>query len=234
MAMVRNMAIFLSALRKWASLWVSVMFIGIAVVLANGPQRYASPVTDAVATSEVITDTTAVRTPLSRAEFQFGRFSLRCNECHRSLPIPYVEGKSWTNHSNIRMAHGINKRCLNCHHPANREAFVDDDGNEIPWDQPQAVCSKCHGPVYRDWENGAHGRSNGYWDQTRGTQVRLKCIQCHDPHSPRFPQLASTPGPHSLRVHPHARTSHDEFRNPLRIKDNLKTNQYSNSRGENK
>ncbi|MHB8866667.1 MAG: hypothetical protein ACYC6N_30270 [Pirellulaceae bacterium] len=132
------------------------------------------------------------------------------------------------------MAHGINSRCLNCHHEANREAFVDDYGNEIPWDQSQLVCAKCHGPVYRDWQHGSHGRINGYWDRSRGEQIRLKCIECHDPHNPRFPSLASAPGPRTLRVHPHEHGPHSDFRNPLRIKDNLLTDQYSNSRGEHK
>ena len=66
-------------------------------------------------------------------------------------------------------------------------------GGEIPWDQPQLLCAKCHGPVYRDWQHGSHGRTNGYWDASRGKQTRRKCIECHDPHRPPFPALQPAP-----------------------------------------
>lgn len=41
------------------------------------------------------------------------------------------------------------------------------------------MCAKCHGPRYREWQQGAHGRSNGYWDNTRGESRRLGRTECH-------------------------------------------------------
>lgn len=206
---------------------VSLLFAVVAVVLAVGPWHFESPVTTSVPVPTSVTDTTPVRPTSMRARYRLGSFTFQCNECHRSLPSPYAAGHGWTNHAKIRMAHGMNTRCLNCHHKVNREAFVDDYGHEIPWDQPQLLCAKCHGPVYRDWQHGSHGRINGYWDESRGEQVRLKCVQCHDPHDPRFPPLPSAPGPRTLRVKPDERRAHADFRNPLRIKDNLLTDRYS-------
>ncbi len=233
MAARRKMASYLAAMvRIRASLWISLLFAGVAAVFVVAPSRWESPVTEAVVISAPVRDTTPVRTPSPRAEIHLGRFTLRCNECHRILPAPYIGGPSWLVHTNVQLAHGINSRCLNCHHAANRETFTDDYGNEIPWDQPQLLCAKCHGPVYRDWQHGSHGRINGYWDPSRGPQVKLKCVRCHDPHHPRFPPLASDPGPHTIRVHPRERVTHSETRNPLRIKDNLLTDQYSSNRGD--
>ena len=126
-------------------------------------------------------------------------------------------GQGLTNHSDVHMAHGINKRCLNCHHAVNRDAFADDYGKEIPWDQPQLLCAKCHGPVYRDWQHGVHGRSNGYWNQSRGKQTRLKCVECHDPHRPPFPPMHAAPPPNTLRMGPQNFPDQNRARDPLRV-----------------
>lgn len=55
------------------------------------------------------------------------------------------------------------------------------------------LCAKCHGTIYRDWEAGVHGRQNGYWDAAKGEKTRLRCIQCHDPHSPQFKDMKPLP-----------------------------------------
>ena len=148
------------------------------------------------------TDTTPVRQPRLRPEYTAGVFQYRCSDCHRIIPSPAETDRTLTQHTEIQLEHGINTRCFNCHHRTNRDAFVDDYGREIPWDQPQLLCAKCHGPVYRDWQHGSHGRTNGYWDTTAGPQTRRRCIECHDPHQPPFPPLAPAPGPHTLRMGP--------------------------------
>ena len=56
-------------------------------------------------------------------------------------------------------------------------------------DDVTLLCAKCHGPKYRDWKAGVHGRQNGYWDATKGPKEKLRCIQCHDPHKPAFPPI---------------------------------------------
>lgn len=200
--------------------WVSIALASLAVILALKPLEFDSPVSSPVSVPAEVTDPTPVRHPSPEPLYRLGAFTYRCSECHRAVPVAHAAGHELTNHMGIHLAHGINSRCLNCHHAVNREAFVDDYGEEIPWDQPQLLCARCHGPVYRDWQHGSHGRINGYWDTSRGEQVRLKCVRCHDPHQPPFAPLPSAPGPHTLRVTPHSGDDHTNEPNPLRVTDN--------------
>jgi hypothetical protein len=116
-----------------------------------------------------------------------------CMECHKLLSARWQYDRPMVEHQAIKLNHGNNRFCLNCHHPTNRNAFVDYDGSEIPEAQVVLLCAKCHGPTYRDWEAGAHGRRNGFWDSERGQQTRLRCIQCHDPHQPKFQAMKPLP-----------------------------------------
>ncbi len=118
-----------------------------------------------------------------------------CMECHKALKASWSRDRIWVEHKDITLNHGNNKFCLNCHHPTNRNAFKHDDGTEITEENVVQLCARCHGTTYRDWEAGAHGRINGYWDRTRGEQTRLRCIQCHDPHNPKFPTIESLAAP---------------------------------------
>lgn len=114
-------------------------------------------------------------------------WTYNCMECHKLLKQPkWHYDRPMVEHKDIELQHGNNRFCLNCHHPTNRNAFVDYDGSEIKQADVVLLCAKCHGPTYRDWEAGVHGRQNGYWDQQKGESTRLRCIQCHDPHHPEF------------------------------------------------
>jgi hypothetical protein len=123
-------------------------------------------------------------------------WSYNCNECHQMIKPRWRYDRPMAEHQEIRLDHGNNRFCLNCHHPSDRTAFADYDGSEIAEKDVVLLCAKCHGTIYRDWQAGVHGRANGYWDATRGPQTRLKCIQCHDPHSPQFKPLKPLSPPH--------------------------------------
>lgn len=104
-------------------------------------------------------------------------------------------------HSNIVMGHGSHDRnnlCFNCHNETNLLTVQVRDGRELKLSDSVALCGSCHGPTYRDWEAGAHGRTNGHWDRAKGQIVRLACANCHDPHSPHIPSRPPAPGPHTL------------------------------------
>src|SRR5512133_89695 len=134
-------------------------------------------------------------------------WTYNCMECHKLLKAQwhYIEAGPLAisspdqtvgvlnEHKNIRLDHGNNRFCLNCHHPTNRNAFVDYDGAEIAQADVVLLCAKCHGPTYRDWKAGVHGRRNGFWNASMGEQTRLRCIQCHDPHQPKFRPMQPLP-----------------------------------------
>jgi hypothetical protein len=200
--------------------WVSFALFVSAIVWALDPLPYVPPDFGSTPIPEWATDPSPVRQTGLSPRYVVAGFTYRCSDCHNVLPSPAETERVLTQHTEIELEHGLNTRCFNCHHPKKRDSYVDDFGREIPWNQPQLLCAKCHGPVYRDWQHGAHGRSNGYWDQTRGEQTRRRCIECHDPHTPPFPAMKPAPGPYSPTVgHSHP-AADAEVRDPLRIHHN--------------
>jgi len=71
--------------------------------------------------------------------------------------------------------------CLDCHDATTRNMFVDNAGGLIDFNQPQQLCGKCHGQVYRDWRDGLHGKRIGEW-ATTGRKRWFVCTECHNPH----------------------------------------------------
>jgi hypothetical protein len=154
-------------------------------------------------------DTTPVQGD-GKLYFYLNQYIYNCNECHKDFKTPIRSHLPYGAHKERGFNHGLNPLCLNCHNIANSEAFVNYDGSEIPNDQPVLLCRKCHGPTYRDWEAGIHGRTNGYWDATLGPRKKLTCNQCHNPHRPQFPLLKPMPPPALPRtVHPNKAISHE-------------------------
>jgi hypothetical protein len=108
----------------------------------------------------------------------------------------------------IVMAHGSHDRnnlCFNCHDELNLEQLQTRDGRHLKLAESAPLCGSCHGPTYRDWEAGVHGRTGGYWDEQAGQRTRLICVECHNPHHPKIPGRAPFPPPH--RLHPDAETA---------------------------
>lgn len=122
-------------------------------------------------------------------------WTYNCMECHKLLTARwhYDDQRPLVEHKDIKLNHGNNRFCLNCHHPKNRNAFVDYDGSEIAEKDVVLLCAKCHGTTYRDWQAGVHGRQNGHWNASQGEKTKLRCIQCHDPHSPKFKEMKPLP-----------------------------------------
>lgn len=131
-----------------------------------------------------------------------------CYACHeKSKPPPILFDANHKiiipkEHSNIVMGHGSHDRnnlCYNCHNEANLLTVQVRDGRELKLSDSVPLCGSCHGPTYRDWEAGAHGRTNGHWDR-KGEIKRLACANCHDPHAPQIPTRPPAPGPHPLHA----------------------------------
>ena len=57
------------------------------------------------------------------------------------------------------------------------------------------------GPQRRDYDHGAHGGMQGYWDLRRGPRTRNHCVECHDVHSPAFGAFRPMPAPRDRFTH---------------------------------
>jgi hypothetical protein len=131
-----------------------------------------------------------------------------CYACHEKDKPPQLRFDTNHNliipkeHSDIVMHHGSHERnnnCFNCHNENNLTLLQTRDGHEVTFTNSQLLCGSCHGPTLRDWEAGVHGRTSGYWDRALGPADRKLCVNCHNPHSPKFPGRKPAPGPHPLR-----------------------------------
>jgi cytochrome c7-like protein len=134
---------------------------------------------------------------------------LECYVCHdRKQPVRIRFDTNQNpilpkEHEDIVMGHGRHNRnnhCFNCHDETNLELLQTRDGRELKLVESTPLCGSCHGPTYRDWEAGVHGRTSGYWDRRAGPARRADCVSCHNPHAPAFPSRPPAPGPHPLHA----------------------------------
>ena len=96
-------------------------------------------------------------------------------------------------HADIQLHHDEEHRwCLDCHNAQNRDVLRSASGEPIPFDESYRLCGQCHGLQYRDWKAGVHGKRTGEWN---GEKSYLLCVNCHDPHSPKFKPLTPLPPP---------------------------------------
>ncbi len=189
---------------------LAVAFLGLAGLMAQGiwghvPPRAEIPLVDA----KFLETTPWRRTYADLVKAKEDLSDYDCYGCHEKAkppPIRYDANNKIVvpkEHSNIVMNHGSHDRnnlCYNCHNEQNLVTLQARDGREIKFDNIQALCGSCHGPTYRDWEAGAHGRTSGYWNRALGEANRLSCASCHNPHAPQIPKREPAPAPHSLRV----------------------------------
>lgn len=165
----------------------------------------ATPTIPAAATPVVMPeqiDPSPLRVPMGDPPVShIAGFEMRCNHCHihkqgnlRDRDYPLRQ------HEETVLSHGIDAGCLACHARSDREKLELRDGSLIVFAQAAQLCAECHGPVTRDWELGAHGKTLGFWDPDLGTPRKLTCTECHDPHSPSFAPIMPLPGPNTLRM----------------------------------
>lgn len=112
-----------------------------------------------------------------------------CSTCH-STTTPNVARSTahdlFQAHSGLNYNHG-NLTCLSCHNASNYDALHLADGRSVAFPDVMTLCAQCHGTAMRDYNNGSHGGMHGHWDLTKGGRVRNNCVNCHDPHHPKFP-----------------------------------------------
>ncbi len=91
-------------------------------------------------------------------------------------------------HQGMKYAHGT-QTCMSCHHADDYNSLRAADGRKLDFSQSMQLCAQCHGPQYRDYQNGSHGGMTGHWDLKKGPRARNHCTDCHDPHHPAYPQV---------------------------------------------
>lgn len=117
--------------------------------------------------------------------------SVACSTCH-GIRQPNLENKTVATldefHQGMAFVHG-GIACYACHNPTEPDALRLADGSSVAYQDVMTLCSQCHSKQAESFAHGAHGGMNGHWDLSRGPQVKNNCIDCHDPHVPRYPKM---------------------------------------------
>lgn len=176
--------------------WIALIFIVLAITFAVDFWGTKREVIQHEPVDRRHFDTAPVRTPLSEPEYVYEGKRYRCNDCHATLEPSAIQKSFFSAHPDVILQHGANNHCQTCHNRDNMDLLVDLNRDDIPFAQSHQSCLPCHGPIYRDWERGLHGRMNDHWDREQGDVRRLTCVACHDPHQPAFAPMKPAPGPH--------------------------------------
>jgi len=179
---------------------LAVVFVILALIFALAPQGSGIPIPEPVSVSaEDISTRPRFTAMADDAQTEIEGFQRNCMDCHELIDSQ-PRSKDLLQHQDIKMGHGLNARCVNCHDPKNRDKLTLRDGEQVGFSQSSLLCAQCHGTTYRDWQRGVHGKTMGYWDASQGESKKLGCVECHDPHSPRYAPMVPLPAPNTLRM----------------------------------
>jgi len=117
-----------------------------------------------------------------------------CSQCHAGME-PNKERRELYFHTEVQEAfdHAAEQRwCLDCHNPNDRDKLRLVSEKLVSFEESYYLCGQCHGTIFRDWKAGIHGKRTGEWD---GKKTYRLCVNCHNPHSPKFRPLHPLPAP---------------------------------------
>ncbi len=109
-----------------------------------------------------------------------------CSACHEKPDPPARARRELSFHEDVTsvFSHDAEHRwCLDCHDFQNRDQLHLSSGEPVPFTESYRLCGQCHGDKYRDWRLGVHGKRVGQWG---GAKTYFLCVNCHNPHAPRF------------------------------------------------
>lgn len=116
-----------------------------------------------------------------------------CMECHDLIQSPERKIPLKSPHQNIKFNHmKAIQNCYICHDAKNMNQLKMITHETLSLNQSHQLCLQCHGEKTKDWHNGIHGKQVGSWN---GAKFRSTCVECHDPHHPKFPQMQADPQP---------------------------------------
>jgi hypothetical protein len=187
------------------------MFFGVIAVIAlwfvgalgmSWQQQYRDRVRPGRAFSEKVIGETlhpvTIRKPKAEPWVDSGKkdtkgqaIMVACATCHdtRTANLKTNDGVLLKEfHQGLKYAHGA-QTCLSCHNSGDYNTLKLADGQSLDFSESIRLCAQCHGPQYRDYQNGSHGGMTGHWDLKQGPRERNHCTDCHDPHHPAYPKV---------------------------------------------
>lgn len=195
----------------WFGLLLPLGFGALALVLFSNSRQIDIPIMPAQTVDPADLKVGPKRVAMTDpAHILIDGLAQNCNGCHQIFKSGTHAGEVSNYHQDLRLLHGLNNRCVNCHDSEDRERLTLRDGATVSFAQTPQLCAQCHGTVYRDWERGTHGKTLGSWVTHSESQRRLSCNECHNPHSPKYDPYEPLPGPNTLRMGSQITTpSHD-------------------------
>jgi hypothetical protein len=107
-----------------------------------------------------------------------------CMQCHQDQKDRTRRDLAFHDEQQSVFDHDSEHRwCLDCHDYEDRNVLRLASGATVPFTESYRLCGQCHGDKFRDWRVGIHGKRVGNWD---GAKTYFLCVNCHNPHSPRF------------------------------------------------
>ena len=205
-------------LDRYVCVLIGPAFLLLGLYFYFGDKQVIFPVGHAALIEDAQISSAPIRKPLSDPPLAIiNHFQRDCQDCHQIFAAEQIFTVQPRHHEDIFMNHGMNVYCISCHHLEDRNLLALDGGQTITYDKVDRLCAKCHGPTFRDWQKGMHGKTMGFWNRDMGELRRLGCTECHDPHAPAFARMAPLPGPHTLRMgEPLDSSGHMPNKNPLR------------------
>lgn len=185
-----------------ALLLVVLCGAGTAYVSTRGERRAAET---AVPQNPEVRHAVEIRKPAGPPVFHTGikdadgkSRTMTCAECHKTRQ-PNAENRLGRPmaffHQDLKGAHG-SLSCVTCHNAVEGNGTLRlADGTSFPYSEVMQLCAQCHGPQFRDYQHGAHGGMTGYWDLSKGGRTRANCIDCHNPHAPKYQPVQPAKGP---------------------------------------
>lgn len=120
-----------------------------------------------------------------------------CSDCHRLTGG--TEDRKGSYHYDIDYQHFSNQgtnNCLVCHDSGDRNFLrlpASGGGSLVTFNESYRLCLSCHGDKKADYDAGIHGKDVGGWASAQ--QIRLQCVDCHNPHSPKIKPMVPLPPP---------------------------------------
>jgi hypothetical protein len=192
--------------------WVGAVFVALAVSFICDWWGDRKIIREQPVVQERFYSTHPVREPFVEAQTKTAGFEYACNSCHALMKPPQEPRKLMAEHEEIVMKHEPGMSCYTCHNREDRDMLNDIYGRLVSFEQSENVCRRCHGPRFRDWKRGIHGRPSGYWDEAKGEFMNVTCVYCHNPHEPHFDPMQPSPPPSRddfMKKDNHTETHHE-------------------------